>query len=78
MSATSSLTLPTSPLQHKDIRSASRPFKRDKDHGEKWSNGQRPSGGVTIKYGPGDMDNLQGGSESQRAKVRPMKQWSQM
>jgi len=74
MSATSL----SSPVQHKDIRSASRPFKRDKDRGEKWSNGQRPSGGVGVNYSSGIMDDLQGGSESQRAKVRPMKQWSQM
>ena len=84
--STTSATSPTSPIQHRDIRSASKPFKRDKDHDEKWSMGQRPSGGVTIKYahhshlgeeGPHE-DYLVGGSERQREKVRPQKQWSQM
>ncbi|KAF4627655.1 hypothetical protein G7Y89_g10499 [Cudoniella acicularis] len=77
MSAPSAVA-PTSPLQHRDIRSASLPFKRDKDHGEKWSNGIRPSGGVSYRLGPVGDDELVGGSASQKARVRPQKQWSQM
>ena len=74
MSATST-TSPISPIERRDIRSAAQPFKRDKDHGEKWSNGTRPAAGVrTIFF----TDELVGGSETQREKVRPMKQWSQM
>jgi hypothetical protein len=71
---------PTSPIQQRDIRSASKPFKRDKDHDQKWSNGQRPSAGVRVNYAilNDHPDNLVGGSDIQREKVRPMKQWSQM
>ncbi|KAF8851509.1 hypothetical protein BDZ45DRAFT_750619 [Acephala macrosclerotiorum] len=59
-------------LDHKDIRSAGLGFKRDKEHNQKWSNGSRPSPGVRINWN----DEFTCGSEAQRAKVRPMKQWS--
>lgn len=74
MSATSA-TSPTSPLERRDIRSAAQPSKRDKDHGEKWSNGTRPAAGVHTLF---FSDELVGGPETQHEKVRPMKQWSQM
>lgn len=67
-----SVSFPTSPIQHRDIRSASKPFKRDKDHSEKWSNGQRPLPGSHW-----EIDHLAGGSELQLEKARPRKQWSQ-
>jgi len=73
MSATSTKN-PTSPIQQRDIRSASLPFKRDKAHAQKWSNGQRPLAGVRVNLN----DELVGGTERQQEKVRPMKQWSQM
>jgi hypothetical protein len=60
-------------VTERDFRSASKPFKRDKDHGAKWSNGQRPSYGCSYKYTSEGVE-LHGGSESQRAKVRPQKQ----
>jgi len=68
---------------HRDIRSTSKGYKRDKDHAEKWSMGVRPSSGVVVNFAhtslpESDPDFFQGGSESQRAKVRPIKQWSQM
>lgn len=69
MSATSTKS-PVSPIQHKDIRSASLPFKRDKEHNHKWSNGQRPLAGVRATI----SDELDG-SEIQIQKVRPMKPW---
>ncbi|KAL3420102.1 hypothetical protein PVAG01_08601 [Phlyctema vagabunda] len=62
----------TGPVEHRDVRSASQPFKRDRDHGSKWSLGVRPSGGVQIR----GIGEYYGGSEAQRAKVRPEKQWS--
>jgi len=67
---------PSSPLEHRDIRSASRPSKRDKEHSQKWMNGQRPSAGVRLSVCSGD--GLVGGSERQREIVRPRKQWSQV
>jgi len=70
-----SIRNPTSPIQHKDIRSASLGFKRDKDHSQKWSMGQRPSYGVTIKQNPETMldEAVGGGNDAARAKVRPNK-----
>jgi hypothetical protein len=70
-----SIRNPTSPVQHKDIRSASLGFKRDKDHSQKWSMGQRPSYGVTIKQNPETMldEAVGGGNDAARAKVRPNK-----
>jgi len=78
MSATS---IASASAEHRDIRSASLSFKRDKDHSQKWSNGQRPAAGVRINFNRdlvNNTDELVGGSERQREKVRPMKQWSQM
>jgi hypothetical protein len=63
----------TSPVQHRDIRSASLPFKRDKEHAQKWSHGQRPLAGVRANFND-ELDD----SELPKAKVRPMKQWSQI
>jgi hypothetical protein len=76
-----SLASPASPALHRDIRAASLPFKRDKDHDSKWSQGTRPSGGVTVigvKYPIPSETVAVGESPSQREKVRPGKQLSQM
>jgi len=79
MSATSASS-PSSPIQHRDIRSASKPFKRDRDHSQKWSNGERPSHGVSVRYTlgmqGGEEEERVGGNERQLEKVRPQKQWS--
>lgn len=74
-SASASAT-PSSPLEKRDIRSDSRDSKRDKEHRQKWMNGQRPSAGVRLSFTTND--GLDGGSERQRELVRPRKQWSQM
>lgn len=73
--SSSSITDSTSPIQHRDIRSAAQGFKRDKDANTKWANGIRPGAGVSFKnlYN----DELVSGSEAQSEKVRPHKQWSQ-
>jgi len=69
---------PTSPIQTRDIRSASKPFKRDRDHDQKWVNGVRPLN-VHYKFSISNTpDGLDGGSDQQEEKVRPMKQWSQV
>ncbi|KAM3064937.1 hypothetical protein ACMFMG_011235 [Clarireedia jacksonii] len=67
MSAVST-TSPNSPLQRRDIRAEAQPFKRDKDHNQKWSQGFRPLPGVnaTILY------------PKEGEKCRPRKQWSQV
>ncbi|KUJ14153.1 uncharacterized protein LY89DRAFT_130604 [Mollisia scopiformis] len=70
MSATSAA--PLSSIEHRDLRSERLGYKRDKEHNQKWSNGQRPSAGVRINW---DNEFI-GGSEQQRMKVRPMKQWT--
>lgn len=67
---------PSSPLEKRDIRSDSRDSKRDKEHRQKWQNGQRPSAGVRLGFSAND--GLVGGSERQRELVRPRKQWSQV
>lgn len=67
---------PSSPLEKRDIRSDSRDSKRDKEHRQKWQNGQRPSAGVRLSFST--SDGLVGGSERQRELVRPRKQWSQV
>ncbi|RFU24377.1 hypothetical protein B7463_g11960, partial [Scytalidium lignicola] len=69
------------PLECRDIRSASLPFKRDRDHNQKWVRGTRPSSGVFMRFEPALDDpsgGLIGGNEGQRAKVRPCKQYSQV
>jgi len=73
--STTSATDSTSPIQHRDIRSAAQGFKRDKDANTKWANGIRPGAGVSFKnlYN----NELVSGSEAQSEKVRPHKQWSQ-
>lgn len=37
-------------IQQRDIRSASVPFKRDREHHQKWSNGTRAHHGVPPTY----------------------------
>jgi hypothetical protein len=78
---------PISPVEQRDIRSAAKEFKRARDTSAKWSNGTRPSAGVTIttwaSASPGmcsveEPEVIMGGSAGQREKVRPVKQWSQM
>lgn len=70
-----SIRNPTDAVEQRDIRSATRPFKHDKDQREKWSNGQRPAAGVKINF---NDEALNGSEVVQKVKVRPMKQWSQM
>ncbi|KAH6677605.1 hypothetical protein B0J14DRAFT_347121 [Halenospora varia] len=60
---------PASPLQLKDIRSASLLPKRDKEHSGKWKNGARPLGGRPQH--PDNDEFMESG------KFRPQKQWSQ-
>lgn len=67
---------PTSPVQHRDIRSASLPFKRDKEHAQKWSNGQRPLAGVRANFNA-ELEDTESQLPLAKEKVRPMKQWSQ-
>jgi hypothetical protein len=55
---------------HRDIRSAGLPFKRDKDNVEKWSYGVRPSAGTRTDWITGELITA---SEGQAAKIRP---WS--
>ncbi|KAH9211449.1 hypothetical protein DL95DRAFT_188284 [Leptodontidium sp. 2 PMI_412] len=74
MSATS-IRNPVEPVERKDIRSASLPFKHDKDKREKWSNGVRPSPGVILNF---NDEVLSASNEGQKIKIRPHKQWSQM
>ncbi|KAL5331794.1 hypothetical protein ACEPPN_001332 [Leptodophora sp. 'Broadleaf-Isolate-01'] len=74
MSATS-IRNPVEPVERKDIRSASLPFKHDKDKREKWSNGVRPSSGVILNF---NDEVLSASNEGQKIKIRPHKQWSQM
>ncbi len=52
----------------RDLRSAGKDGKRTKDSHAKWSNGARPLPGCRL-----DLISLEasGGSDSQRAKVRP-------
>ncbi|OLN95646.1 hypothetical protein CCHL11_04821 [Colletotrichum chlorophyti] len=58
-----------SPAQfERDLRSAHRDFKRDKDSRSKWSNGARPLAGCRLDYVT--MEAI-GGSEEQCAKTRP-------
>ncbi|CAL3967987.1 hypothetical protein PZA11_006963 [Diplocarpon coronariae] len=74
MSATSTRN-PLAPVEQKDIRAASLPFKHDKDRREKWSNGARPSAGVRL-----DLRELSAvaSTAGHKVRVRPNKQWSQL
>jgi len=74
MSSTS-IRNPVEPVERKDIRSASLPFKHDKDRREKWSNGVRLGPGVYINF---DDEILRASNEGQKIKVRPHKQWSRI
>lgn len=61
----------------RDIRSPSLPYKRDKDHSEKWSYGARPLHGIRVNYNTTSMDEeLIGGTETSREKVRPQRSWT--
>ncbi|KAF7949578.1 uncharacterized protein EAE97_003087 [Botrytis byssoidea] len=76
MSAIASNT-PSSPIQHRDIRSEAQAFKRDKDHSQKWVMGVRPLAGanktfIDLTDGPSDA------SAKGKEKVRPQKLWSQV
>ncbi|KAH7386318.1 hypothetical protein BKA64DRAFT_140424 [Cadophora sp. MPI-SDFR-AT-0126] len=73
--STTSYRNPIEPVERKDIRSASLPFKHDKDKREKWSNGVRPSPGVILNF---NDEVLSASNEGQKMKIRPQKQWSQM
>jgi len=59
---------------HKDIRSESRSYKRDKDTSAKWAHGVRPASGVQVNFW---ADELTAGTEAQATKVRPHKSSSQ-
>ncbi|RDW64062.1 hypothetical protein BP5796_10564 [Coleophoma crateriformis] len=59
-----------SALEHRDFRSSSVSFKRDKNHSSKWNLGVRPSAGVQINWVSGEYKS---GSEAQQAKIRPQK-----
>lgn len=74
MSATSTRS-PTSPLERRDIRSDSLPFKREKEHSQKWSNGHRPLAGAQIPFSS-ELDGTGQQLPFPKDKVRPMKQWS--
>lgn len=67
----SALSASTNSL-HRDNRSESRSYKRDKEHSAKWAMGTRPSYGVKYNY---NYEVIHG-SEEQQAKVRPEKRWS--
>ncbi|KAB8302957.1 hypothetical protein EYC80_006272 [Monilinia laxa] len=68
---------PTSPIQHRDIRSEAQAFKRDKDHSQKWIMGVRPLAGVnkSIVF---STDGSKEESSKGKEKVRPQKLWSQV
>lgn len=74
MSATSTRS-PPSPLERRDIRSDSLPFKREKEHSQKWSNGHRPLAGAQIPFSS-ELDGTEQQLPFPKDKVRPMKQWS--
>jgi hypothetical protein len=76
MSATS-IRSPTSPLERRDIRSDSLPFKREKEHTQKWSNGHRPLAGAQVPFSS-ELDGTGQQLPFPKDKVRPMKQWSSM
>ena len=59
---------------HRDVRSESRPYKRDKEHNTKWAMGARPSYGVKTRWWP--EEGMYTGSPEQQAKVRPQKKYS--
>lgn len=70
------ISSPISPVQERDIRSATQPFKRAKDHSIKWANGERnPPGqrgtyddGVASKWSKDDIS----GSDNIKDKTRPV------
>ena len=66
----------TAPLPQRDIRSAAKEYKRDRDSGEKWSLGARAMPGIRIKQseilGCEDSDIISG-EQTKTEKVRPAK-----
>ncbi|KAI9050535.1 hypothetical protein LZ554_005696 [Drepanopeziza brunnea f. sp. 'monogermtubi'] len=74
MSETSSRN-PVAPVERKDIRADNLAFKHDKDRREKWSNGIRIPCGTRLDP---VTDEIVASNESQKIRVRPHKQWSQM
>jgi hypothetical protein len=60
-------------FEHRDFRSASRPFKRDKEHTAKWSMGVRVANSCAVDF----MGNQVGGTPAQFTKERPEKKWSE-
>jgi hypothetical protein len=58
--------------EHRDIRSESRGFKRDKDHNSKWAAGYRAAPGVSVPWT--DPDPVPGPN----VKVRPQKKFNEM
>ena len=63
---------------HRDNRSESRSYKRDKEHTTKWAMGARPRAGVKQAYVDGI---LTAGSDEQSVapvKVRPVKKYSEV
>ncbi|KAE9370797.1 hypothetical protein N431DRAFT_344062 [Stipitochalara longipes BDJ] len=74
MSATSTRN-PISPFERRDIRSDSLPFKREKEHAQKWNNGHRPLAGTQIPFDP-ELDGTEQALPFPKDKVRPMKQFS--
>ncbi|RDW77194.1 hypothetical protein BP6252_05247 [Coleophoma cylindrospora] len=69
-SRSTALQFTMSTLEHRDFRSSSVSFKRDKNHNSKWNLGMRPSAGVQTNWISGEYTS---GSEAQQAKVRPNK-----
>ncbi|KAG0650291.1 hypothetical protein D0Z07_3185 [Hyphodiscus hymeniophilus] len=67
------------PVPQRDIRSAAKEFKRDRDAGEKWSMGTRPLPGVRMQYagilGSEDWGALDD-QQTKMEKVRPVKPWN--
>ena len=80
--STASLPTPPSPVQHQDIRAAAQPFKREKDHVEKWISGERLLAGQRRVF----VDRIPGGdgpkwsaeTVSEDVKKRPSKSFSQV
>jgi hypothetical protein len=78
--STASLLSPPSPVQHQDIRAAAQPFKRNKDHVEKWIGGERPLGGQRAIFNyirGGDGPKWSPDTPSEDMKQRPRKSFSQ-
>lgn len=67
-------TLFETPMQsERDLRSARKEWKRSKDSTSKWGFGARPSSGCHLNLATYEIE---GGSEEQRTKIRPMGKFS--